>query len=134
MPLLSTEEVPSSILGGPSCFKELMFFGAFQNRREYPGTEKHTHKDKIFTMIELTNIPESEKSKGDFKALVDTIRMHNFQDKKNLMEYINQEMNAISEWLKENNSTGVQTVRLMAAKVARLSRLQYWKKLCEQYL
>ena len=85
-------------------------------------------------MIELTTIPESEKNKEDFKALVDTIRMYNIKDKESLITHIEQELNTINTWLRQNNSTGIQTVQLMTTKVAKLARLKYWKTICEQHI
>jgi hypothetical protein len=83
--------------------------------------------------MELANVPESEKSKEDYIALVDNIRMHNIQNGDQLLEFINHEISSITVWLQQNNSTGIQTIQLMTKKVAKLDQLKYWKTLCEQY-
>jgi hypothetical protein len=79
----------------------------------------------------IRNVPVDYQH-PDVVALRDTVRMNGLQQRDELIAFITKEIDEINQWLKSNNSTGLDTVKIMSAKVTRLGRLHTWKAWCEQ--
>ena len=79
-------------------------------------------------------VPERFHAEPDFKALIDTVRLNNFDSKEAVLDYLKKEIKQIEEWVSKNQQTGGTVVKDLRDKMIKLGTLKGCQKYLQDYL
>ncbi len=82
----------------------------------------------------LVKVPVSRHQEPEVQALLDNVKKHNLQDKRDVARFLEQEIASAERWLQQNRQTTAGSVRLMKEKAVELEMLRGCQELSRQFL
>lgn len=82
----------------------------------------------------LKKAPAHIQKEPDFRALLEVVSSKLFDTKEGLLAHINEEIQEIEDWLKQNSATGGTMIMQIRDKVLLLGTLRKAKEYTEKYL
>lgn len=82
----------------------------------------------------LEKVPLNSQEDPHFHALLDHIKHHKIETKEHLRDSLNQDIDVVGTWLKDNKNSGVTKVKSIRNKVLQLDVLKKCSKLTGEFL
>jgi len=82
----------------------------------------------------LEKVPSNLQEEAHFHALLDQIKHYNIEDKVELQDFLQKEINTVGNWVEENKNSSNIKVKSVREKIIHLDLLNKCSELTEEFL